>query len=274
MRRSPPDSTTASMSAARLRGKNTTMSPFPEVSCDNPGKCTVPPEEGASGLIHAVIVPPAVAARTVPATRVKQMLPALDSTSIGPDTYMMRMPPPPVCARTEPRTSPKSICPPPVRTGGGGIRIMYVSGPMEVESSAGSICLTRVAGTVRAATAGGTITAWINPDAPSSGGTVHLPGLSQLTSGNGDIVVFLPRNLAADIDAVVESGGERRIEADPALALQIQNRGSGPVRAMAALNGGGPPLKLRTTAGKNRFEFFELEIALRQSPVRREQRRG
>src|SRR6266481_4176910 len=116
MRRSPPDSTTASMSAARLRGKNTTMSPFPEVSCDNPGKCTVPPEEGASGLIHAVIVPPAVAARTVPATRVKQMLPALDSTSIGPDTYMMRMPPPPVCARTEPRTSPKSICPPPVRT--------------------------------------------------------------------------------------------------------------------------------------------------------------
>src|SRR6266478_1898098 len=80
------------------------------------GKCTVPPEEGASGLIHAVIVPPAVAARTVPATRVKQMLPALDSTSIGPDTYMMRMPPPPVCARTEPRTSPKSICPPPVRT--------------------------------------------------------------------------------------------------------------------------------------------------------------
>src|SRR6266481_4768900 len=114
------------------------------------------------------------------------------------------------------------------QTGGGGIRIMYVSGPMEVESSAGSICLTRVAGTVRAVTAGGTITAWINPDAPSSGGTVHLPGLSQLTSGNGDIIVFLPRNLAADIDAQVESGGERRIEADPALALQIQNRGNAP----------------------------------------------
>jgi len=139
------------------------------------------------------------------------------------------------------------------QTGGGGIRIMYVSGPMEVESSAGSICLTRVAGTVRAATAGGTITAWINPDASSAGGTVRLPGLSQLTSGNGDIVVFLPRNLAADIDAMVESGGERRIEADPALALQIQNRGKWTVHALAALNGGGPPLKLRTTAGKIRL---------------------
>jgi TonB family protein len=159
------------------------------------------------------------------------------------------------------------------QTGGGGIRIMYVSGPMEVESSAGSICLTRVAGTVRAATAGGTITAWINPDAPSSGNKVQLPGLSQLTSGNGDIIVFLPRNLAADIDAQVESGGERRIEADPALALQIQNRGNGPVRAVGALNGGGPPLKLRTTGGKIRLQFLDSEIALRQTLIEEQKER-
>jgi TonB family protein len=159
------------------------------------------------------------------------------------------------------------------QTGGGGIRIMYVSGPMEVESSAGSICLTRVAGTVRAVTAGGTITAWINPDAPSSGGKVELPGLSQLTSGNGDIIVFLPRNLAADIDAQVESGGERRIEADPTLALQIQNRGNGPVRATGALNGGGPPLKLRTTAGKIRLQFLDSQIALRQTLIQEQKER-
>src|SRR5713101_4149422 len=159
------------------------------------------------------------------------------------------------------------------QTGGGGIRIMYVSGPMEVESSAGSICLTRVAGTVRAATAGGTITAWINPDAPSSGGKVQLAGLSQLTSGNGDIIVFLPRNLAADIDAQVESGGERRIEADPALALQIQNRGNGPVRATGALNGGGPSLKLRTTAGKIRLQFLDSQVALRQTLIQEQKER-
>src|SRR5579859_372091 len=160
------------------------------------------------------------------------------------------------------------------QTGGGGIRIMYVSGPMEVESSAGSICLTRVAGTVRAATAGGTITAWINPDAPtSSGGTVRLPGLSQLTSGNGDIVVFLPRNLAADIDAVVESGGEQRIEADPALALTMQNQRNGPAHAMGALNGGGAPLKLRTTAGKIRLQFLDSEVALRQTLIREQRER-
>src|ERR1700730_16208696 len=162
------------------------------------------------------------------------------------------------------------------QTGGGGIRIMYVSGPMEVESSAGSICLTRVAGTVRAATAGGTITAWINPDAgPASGGTVRLPGLSQLTSGNGDIIVFLPRNLAADIDALVEAGGEHRIEADPGLSLTMQtaNRGAGPVHAVGALNGGGAPLKLRTTSGTIRLQFLDSEIALRESLIREQKER-
>jgi TonB family protein len=156
------------------------------------------------------------------------------------------------------------------QTGGGGIRIMYVSGPMEVESSGGSICLTRVAGAVQAATSGGTITAWINPDAPSGGGPVRLGGSSQLASGNGDIVVFLPRNLAATIDATVAAGGERRIEADPSLHLIIlgANNGMGPVHATAVLNGGGAPLKLRTTSGKIRLQFLDSEVALHESLMR------
>jgi TonB family protein len=152
------------------------------------------------------------------------------------------------------------------QTGGGGIRVMYVSGPIELESSSGSICLTRVAGALQAATSGGTITAWINPDAPPGGGNVRLAGASQLASGNGDIIVFLPRNLAANIDAIVTNGGERRIEADPALHLtmQVSSNGSGPVHAIAVLNGGGAPLKLKTTAGKIRLQFLDSEIALHQ----------
>jgi TonB family protein len=156
------------------------------------------------------------------------------------------------------------------QTGGGGIRMMYVSGPIELESSSGSICLTRVAGALQAATSGGTITAWINPDAPSGGGNVHLGGPSQLASGNGDIIVFLPRNLAANIDAVVVSGGERHIEADPALHLMVQAsvNGSGQVHAMATLNGGGAPLKLKTTGGKIRLQFLDSDIALHDSLIR------
>src|SRR6267154_1311584 len=155
------------------------------------------------------------------------------------------------------------------QTGGGGIRIMYVSGPMEVESSAGSICLTRVAGALQAATSGGTITAWINPDSPAEGGNVRLAGASQLASGNGDIIVFLPRNLAVNIEAIVTNGSERHIEADPALhmAMQASANGSGPVHASAVLNGGGAPLKLRTTGGKIRLKFLDSDVALHQMLV-------
>jgi TonB family protein len=156
-------------------------------------------------------------------------------------------------------------------TGGGGIRVMYVSGPMDVESNGGSICLTRVSGAVKAATGSGTITAWINPDGSmQTASSVRLSGASQLTSGAGDIVVFLPRNLAANIEAVVESGGEHRIEADPALALQIEPsaQSSGQVRAAAELNGGGPMLRLKTTGGRIKLQYLEAETALWDSMVR------
>ncbi len=170
------------------------------------------------------------------------------------------------------------------QTAGGGIRIMYVTGPMEVESSGGSICLTRVAGAVQAVTADGTITAWISPDEvmESAGlpaaqqAMVQLPGASQLASGNGDIVVFLPRNLAANIDALVSTGGEHRIEADPALHLNFQNEragGSGSVHAVAVLNGGGLPLKLKTTAGKIRLQYLDSDPSLRESRIREQQER-
>jgi TonB family protein len=162
------------------------------------------------------------------------------------------------------------------RTGGGGIRVIYVSGPMEVESSAGSICLTRVAGSLRAATAGGTITAWINPDAPSDNGVVHLAGASQLSSGDGDIVVFLPRNLAANIEATVESGGLRHVDADPALGLTFDSPASltgSPLHAVGTLNGGGPMLKLRTMAGKIRLQYLDSETGLRESLIREEKER-
>lgn len=161
------------------------------------------------------------------------------------------------------------------QTGGGGIRVMYVSGPMEVESSGGSICLTRVAGAVQAATSGGTITAWINPDAPAGNGPLHLGGSSQLTSGNGDIVVFLPRTLAATIEASVAAGGSRHIEADPAMHLVMQGsgNGAGPLHATAVLNGGGAPLKLRTTAGRIRLQFLDSEIALHESLLREQRER-
>lgn len=161
------------------------------------------------------------------------------------------------------------------QTGGGGIRIITVSGPMEVESNGGSICLTRVAGAVQAATAGGNIQAWINPDAVSTEGKVSLAGASQLSSGAGDIVVFLPRNLAATIDVQVESGGSGRIAADSGLPLnlQVETNRSGTVHAIGMLNGGGALLKLRTTVGKIRLESEDTDQELRDSLIREQRER-
>jgi len=171
------------------------------------------------------------------------------------------------------------------QTAGGGIRVMYVSGPMEVVSSGGSICLTRVAGTVQAATTDGTITAWISPDTggsssawggSSSAPTLRLSGASQLTSGKGDILVFLPRNLAASIEAVVTSGDAHHIIADPAIHLAVQpgtTNTSGAVRVVGELNGGGAPLRLKTAGGNIRLQFLDSQTAMREALVRDQQAR-
>jgi len=158
------------------------------------------------------------------------------------------------------------------QTGGGGIRVMYVAGPMEVATSGGSICLTRVADTVHAQTSEGNITAWITPES-AQGQTVRLPGPSQLASRNGDIIVFVPRNIAMTIDATVDSGGPGRIEADPSLPLNILTRAEGAVHAMASLNGGGPPLKLHTVGGKIQLQYLEQQLSLRQSLLNEQQQR-
>ena len=161
------------------------------------------------------------------------------------------------------------------QTGGGGIHVIYVSGPMEVESNGGSICLTGASGAVQAATTGGSITAWINPNAPLGKGPVRLEAPSQLASGTGDIIVYLPRNLAANIDALVANGTEHYIEADSALHMTMQGpmNGVGQVHAMAVLNGGGAPLKLRTTGGKIRLQYVDAQIALRESLMREQEDR-
>jgi len=155
------------------------------------------------------------------------------------------------------------------QTGGGGIHVIYVSGPMEVESNGGSICVTGASGAVQAATSGGSITAWINPGVPAEKGMVRLEAPSQLASGTGDLIVYLPRNLAANIDALVANGTGQHIEADSALHLTMQGpmNGVGQVHAMGVLNGGGAPLKLRTTGGKIRLQYMDSQAALWDSLV-------
>jgi len=136
------------------------------------------------------------------------------------------------------------------KTGGGGIRVVRMFGPTDLETSGGSIYLTQVDSAVKASTDDGGITAWFVAPAKA-------PGICELESSSGDIVVHLPRELAVTIDAQVEKGNEHRMIVDPAFPLKVSYedsaKGARTVRAEGALNGGGEVLRLRTVAGNIQF---------------------
>ncbi len=139
------------------------------------------------------------------------------------------------------------------RTGGGGIRILEVRGPIQVETSGGSIHLMQVGGPVRASTAAGDITAFFQSEQ-------KLRTASELLCRQGDIVVYLPRNLPLTIDATIEGATDHNVIA-PGLPLNLQYSSAGghrrSLRATAELNGGGQPLRLRTVSGNIRLQFAD-----------------
>lgn len=140
------------------------------------------------------------------------------------------------------------------KTAGGGIRVVNLFGPTQLETSGGSIYLTRVQGPVRAMTAEGGITAWI-----ASGTKLQVNSL--LESGSGDIVVYVPRDLAITIEASVEGDGDHRIEPEPGIPLKILYSAPGPrprlIRGEAKLNGGGDVLRLRALAGDIKLKYLD-----------------
>jgi TonB family protein len=142
-------------------------------------------------------------------------------------------------------------------TGGGAVRIEHISGPAAVVASGGSVFLRQVNAPLRVSAATGGITAWFNDVEPESAVVAHGirrgRGSSQLTTGEGDITVYLPRKLALTVDALVEQGAEHRIVTDPSLPLKVsyQDSPSG-VRAVHCegdLNGGGDVLHLKAVSG-------------------------
>lgn len=136
------------------------------------------------------------------------------------------------------------------RTSGGGIRVVRSSGPATLESNSGSIYLTQVDSPVRAFTSAGGITAWL-------GNTAKIPGGCDLQSSDGDIVVYIPKELPITIDASIQLGGAHGFTVDPALPIKVsyedQLNGKHVIRAAGELNGGGELLRLRTVAGNIRL---------------------
>jgi DUF4097 and DUF4098 domain-containing protein YvlB len=146
------------------------------------------------------------------------------------------------------------------KTGGGGIRVVRVSGPTDLETSGGSIYLTQVDSAVKATTGAGGITAWFVTPAKK-------PSQCELQSGDGDIVVYIPRQLPITIDAQVQSGDEHHVTFDPAFPMTISrgatSNGGESVRAEGVLNGGGEVIHLRTVAGNIHVAVSDANQQLR-----------
>ena len=146
-----------------------------------------------------------------------------------------------------------------LRTGGGQTRAGRISGTATLSTGGGNVYVASAGSSVTAYTAGGRIEfgeAGGEIRTNTEGGAIHIgriTGPAAISSGQGDIVVYLRRELAATIHAIVEQGNGHRIITDPGLPLRIsyQNSGSGSraIRGEGNFNGGGEVLRLKATSG-------------------------
>lgn len=151
-------------------------------------------------------------------------------------------------------------------TAGGGIRVLRVAGPMQLDSNGGSILLTQVEKQVHATTETGSITAWFSP-------VGKLAAASQLQSGHGDIVVYVPRNFAMTIDATVDSPSDHRILFDQSWPMKISYVSTADgkqVHGECALNGGGEILHLRAASGNIQLRYADAAFNVQQQMLQQQ----
>lgn len=155
------------------------------------------------------------------------------------------------------------------RTSGGSIRLEGSSGNASLHTSGGSITLGRVEGDVEARTSGGSISVTDvqgNLTAETSGGSIRARmsqpprRASRLETSGGSITLALHRDAAVSLDARTSSG---RVTTDFPVPDRPRDQQS---HLRAALNGGGPDLILRTSAGSIRINRIDPGSDARHAP--------
>jgi len=117
-------------------------------------------------------------------------------------------------------------------TSGGHITIDSAGAEVDAQTSGGSIKVMEVMGTINASTSGGSVEARISE---------QPRGDCSLRTSGGSVTVYLASDIAVDLDAEAGWGG---------VDLEVEVTGTikkGAVRG--TINGGGPNLVLRTSAG-------------------------
>lgn len=116
----------------------------------------------------------------------------------------------------------------------GSVRLDGINGVHELETTNGKIEVSRSAGSVEASTTNGAIAVELL--------SVAAGKPMRLSTTNGRIEMTVPRNAAVDVDASTTNG---TIRSD----LPVATTRAGGRSLRGTINGGGTPLRLRTTNG-------------------------
>jgi len=147
-------------------------------------------------------------------------------------------------------------------TAGGSVEVGDVGGGANLETSGGSIRVAKAQGVVRATTSGGGIR--LNGlthgvTAKTAAGPIYAEftadkgnfSESHLETSVGDVIVYLPPDLPVTVRATIDAAmGHKMITDFP--EVKITSEGAEWARdiyGQGAINGGGPLLKISTTAG-------------------------
>lgn len=134
-----------------------------------------------------------------------------------------------------------------LESGGGGIRMISATGPVRANTAGGGIKLTRLTSGVQAETANGPIEAEFISSRITD---------THLATTAGDIIVYLPSDIAVTIKAAIEVSNGHRIYTDFSGVRVVSDGGNyGPrqVFGEGSLNGGGPIMKVQTSNGNIYF---------------------
>jgi DUF4097 and DUF4098 domain-containing protein YvlB len=134
-----------------------------------------------------------------------------------------------------------------LESGGGGIRLISATGPVKANTAGGGIKLTRLTGGVQAETANGPIEAEFIAAKITD---------THLATTAGDIIVYLPSDMAVTIKAAIEVANGHKIYTDFSgvkISSEGGNYGPKQVFGEGSLNGGGPVMKVHTSNGNIYF---------------------
>jgi len=143
-----------------------------------------------------------------------------------------------------------------LRTSGGAIRIENIEGQAEVATSGGSIRARKVTQGLKARTSGGSLNLQEisgSLEARTSGGSIEVFLINpieyiEVSTSGGNVTVEVPENLGYDLEL---TGSRVRTE------LRNFTGSSSRDAIRGAMNGGGIPLKARTSGGSVSLKYYK-----------------